>query len=267
MRTRADDFADSVFKRYDELALASRSYREAKHVPIAKRAEVGHPRFSDLELGETRYCDMCCIFLDMSAFTRRTFWDDEEDVVRLALAVLGALCQTVQDYGGYVIGLRGDGVFAGFGEPGSNQQADTLIGLAAAAFSLEACRTVVNARLDALGIEPIQIRAGGDAGRVSFTRTGTVSVSEVNVIGFPANFAAKCEKSANSWEIVVGEGIAKYVHPDLLTRHSDSPKSYQRDYQKRAYEFFVFDWKAILDTVYDIPAELAGRPTRAVDCG
>jgi adenylate cyclase len=267
VRTSANDFADSVFKRYNELASPYRIYEGAGHAAIQKRAETGHPRFSDLELGETRYCDIFCIFLDMSAFTRRTFWDDETKVVYLALAVLNALCQTVQRYGGFVLGLRGDGIFAGFGEPGSNQQSDAALGLGSAAVCLDACRTVVNPRLEQLGIEPIQIRAGADAGRVSFTRIGTAEASEVNVIGFSANFASKCEKAAASWEIVIGEGAAKYVHPGLLNPHSESPKSYQRNYLKRQYEFFVFDWEEILDTVADIPDELAGKPSKALDCG
>lgn len=136
-------------------------------------------------------------FLDLTNFTRRTFWDDQDDVVDLAHAVLSGFIEVVDRHGGFPLGLRGDGLFIGFGGPPPLASA---MALAACAFALDAVQTEVNPWLAERGLEHIQARAGLDAGLITFIRTGSPSHSEVNPLGFAANFAAKCEKTANSWE-------------------------------------------------------------------
>jgi adenylate cyclase len=87
------------------------------------------------------------------------------------------------------------------------------VALDACAFALDAVEREVNPRLETRGIAPVQARAGLDYGRITFVRSGCREHSEINPLGFAANFAAKCEKTANLWEIVVGEGLAE-VLPD-----------------------------------------------------
>jgi len=126
-------------------------------------------------------------------------------MVDLAQAVLTQLVEVIVENGGHVLGLRGDGVFACFGGPGSDKVVDVSLALGAAAFALDATEGALNELLALSGLEPVRVRAGADHGRPNFVRTGVAGASEVNVIRFAANFAAKCEKVANSWELVVGE--------------------------------------------------------------
>ncbi len=226
----------------------------------------GHPAFAGLGLNERGHCDAAVAFIDLRSFTARTFWDEPDDVARLALAVLTQVVEVVCDHGGHVLGLRGDGVFACFGGPDSRVPAvDVAAAVAACAFSLDATQNALNNLLRLSGIEPVQLRAGADYGRLDFVRTGTEDASEVNVIGFAPNFASKCEKAALSWEVVVGQGLADLIgNKDLLVQHASSPKRYERAGQVRAYSFYDFRWRNLLPHLQGLRADLAGAPSSRV---
>ncbi|MGI8394238.1 adenylate/guanylate cyclase domain-containing protein [Leucobacter sp. W1038] len=224
---------------------------------------LGHPAFEELEVGERRTAPLAVAFLDLTDFTGRTFWDDEVEVVDLAHAVLTGFIEVVLAHGGFPLGLRGDGLFAGFG-PG-NPQVDTTMALGACAFALGAVESEVNPRLEARGIHRVQTRAGLDYGRITFVRTGSRHHSEVNPLGFAANFAAKCEKKANSWEIVVGEGLSSQLpQATSFVEHAESPKSYQRDYERKYYHFYNYRWRQALPHLDGIARQLSGNPTSTI---
>lgn len=222
----------------------------------------GHPAFEGLGLNERGHCDAAVAFIDLRAFTARTFWDTPDQVARLALAVLTQVVEVVGDHGGHVLGLRGDGVFACFGGPDSRVSAvDATAAVAACAFSLDATQNALNNLLRMSGIEPVQLRAGADYGRLDFVRTGTEDASEVNVLGFAPNFA----KAALSWEVVVGQGLADLIgNKDLLVQHASSPKRYERAGQVKTYSFYDFRWRNLLPHLHGLRADLAGAPSSRV---
>lgn len=209
---------------------------------------LGHPGFADIAIGTKHTASLVAVFLDLSDFTGRTFWDEQSEVVDLAHAVLTGFIETISVWRGHPLGLRGDGLFAGFG-PG-DPQVVSVLALSACAFALDAVEREVNPRLENAGIAPVRARAGLDYGPLTFVRSGSVEHSEVNPIGFAANFAAKCEKKADSWEILIGEGLANQL-PDAKTfvEHDDSPTRYQRDYQTREYRFYDYRWRRTLQHI------------------
>lgn len=224
---------------------------------------LGHPLFEPLEVGQREATMMASVFLDLTNFTGRTFWDDPTEVADLAHAIITGFVDVVSVFGGYPLGMRGDGLFAGFG-PGDHSATSTLA-LAACAFALNAIEEEVNPRLRERGIRPVQARAGVDYGELTFVRSGSLDRSEVNVIGFTANFAAKCEKTANSWEVIAGEGIASCLGPSaLLTEHSKSPKEYQRDYYRRDYRFYDYHWRHTVPLLSRTIQQLNGHPAAAI---
>lgn len=224
---------------------------------------LGHPGFSDLAVGERRTEPMVAVFMDLTAFTSRTFWDDQDEVVDLAHAVLSGFIEVVSNYGGFPLGLRGDGLFAGY-SPGDSQFA-AVMALASCAFALDAVETVINPWLDKQGMAPVQARAGADYGPITFVRTGDRTHSEVNPLGFAANFASKCEKTAKSWEVVVGEGLANlFPNHSNFVQHPDSPKRYTRDYETKAYKFYDFRWRNMLGLLPGVVEALDGVPTSEV---
>lgn len=224
---------------------------------------LGHPDYESLAVGERCTAPMASVFLDLTNFTGRTFWDDQDETADLAHAVLTGLIEVVSNFGGYPLGLRGDGLFAGF-SPGDPAFTATMA-LSACAFALDAVENEVNPWLDSRGMARVQVRAGLDYGSITFVRTGSRSRSEVNPIGFSANFAAKCEKQARSWEVVVGEGLAgllpNYQH---FTEHPDSPRRYTRDYQTRSYRFFDYGWRKTLQHLSGVADRLGGHATSRV---
>jgi adenylate cyclase len=268
--TRAD-FARGVldaYKSYDvaETAL-SHTVRASAAESIAKLARpMGHPAYADLPVGASGHCDAAAVFLDLDGFTGRTFWDPPESMVRLARAVLTQIIEVIADHGGHVLGLRGDGVFACFGGPDSTDpRVDATAAVGACAFALDGTESALNNMLIQSGIEPVRLRAGADHGRLDFLRTGTPEASEVNVIGFAANFAAKCEKTANSWELVAGESLAALI-PDrsLLTHHAKSPKTYERNGVRKTYSFYDVRWRSFVPHAVGVRDDLAGSPISRV---
>lgn len=236
-----------------------------KSIQASVRAELetralGHPDFEDLGVGERRTAPMVAMFLDLTNFTGRTFWDDQDETVDLAHAVLSGFIEVVSNFGGHPLGLRGDGLFAGF-SPGDPSFAATMA-LSACAFALDAVENEVNPWLDRRGMARVQARAGLDFGPITFVRSGNPHRSEINPLGFAANFAAKCEKTADSWEIVVGEGLSDLL-PEYryFTEHEKSPKRYTRDYNTKSYKFFDYRWRNTLPHLPGVTESLAGTPT------
>ncbi|THJ64729.1 adenylate/guanylate cyclase domain-containing protein [Arthrobacter echini] len=251
----AGQFGDTVLRNFAARREGTLFASEAKDRALT------HPDFDALPVGSRKAATMTVVFLDLTDFTGRSFWDDPTEVADLAHAVLSGFIETVIAFGGYPLGLRGDGLFAGFG-PGTRPDIDAVMALGACAFALDAVEREVNPRLVQRGIRRVQARAGLDHGAITFIRSGNDQHSEVNPLGFAANFAAKCEKKADSWEVVIGEGIAGLL-PDqnIYTEHADSPKQYQRDYERRSYHFYDYRWRASLPYLQSALEQLGGRST------
>lgn len=257
-RTVAEDYRARQYMRHGVSLSASGSVLASADVSTS----LGHPAVQQLEVGQRCVLPLTVVFLDLTDFTGRTFWDDPYDVVDLAHAVLSGFIETVSRFGGHALGLRGDGLFAGFGGP---PEFATTLALGACSFALDAVDNGVNSWLDEQRLEHVQARAGVDAGEITFIRTGTAEHSEVNALGFAANFAAKCEKKANSWEVIVGER-ARNALPDhpYFSAHDDSPKTYTRHGNTRYYRYYDFGWRRALPYLENVPEELLGASSSDV---
>lgn len=243
-----------------------RSVIASAAAPTLETKSLGHPVYEELEVGQRRADTLAIVFLDLTDFTGRSFWDAEDEVVDLADSVLGSFIRVVSGFGGFPLGLRGDGLFAGFGPGDSNL--NVTMALSASAFALHAVEEGLNPQLDAAGIERVQARAGVDYGRVTFVRTGNLDSSEVNVIGFAANFAAKCEKIAKSWEIIAGEGAQKVVaNSPWLSRHVKSPKPFQRNYEVRRYHYYDYNWRPSIPHLSSAMGQIGGHSTAQISIG
>lgn len=155
----ADQFGDAVMGDYWRRQAGYRSI-QASAAPSLRSKALGHPEFEELEVGGRKLASLAVAFIDLTDFTGRSFWDDEDAVVDLAHAVLSAFVEIVSGFGGFPLGLRGDGLFAGFG-PGQ-PEADAVMALGACAHALNAVEQGLNPRLEAVGIRRVQARAGVD---------------------------------------------------------------------------------------------------------
>lgn len=273
MLTR-EEFGRRVLSDFD--ARRTSQLREGKSISLSASGSIekaalqstalGHPEFEDLPVGARRTAPMVCAFLDLTNFTGRSFWDPPKEVVDLADAVLANFITVVDSYGGHALGLRGDGLFAGF-SPGDPAFTVTMA-LSACALALDRVQNGVNPLLVSRGIQPIQARAGLDFGEITFVRTGNDLHSEVNPLGFAANFAAKCEKEANSWEIVVGQGLHDIV-PDgsVFDQRHGSPKRYTRGDEVRYYRYYDFKWRPVIAHLPGVAEDLFPHATSQIYTG
>lgn len=206
-------------------------------------------------LGQRHTQAVANVFIDLRDFTSRSFWDTPEATADLADAVLSGVALVVEELGGWVVGLRGDGLYAVFGlEPHEPPEYTVVRALAACARALDNVESGLNPVLRQRGIEPVQVRAGADYGPVVFIRSGTESASEINPVGFAANFASKCEKYAHSWEVVIGQGLADYT-PEAIAPHTERPKRYTRRGETKEYRFYQYRWRPLLPLIEDFRSE------------
>lgn len=271
MAQSRDEFARAVMRRISDFERSD--FRKSMALPgaeslqasAARTSSLGHPSFSGLPLGASGSTDAVAMFLDLRRFTARSFWDPPEQIIRVNVAVISELASAVERHGGYVLGFRGDGVFACFdGADRLDSRGVAGVAVGAAAWALDAVQSALNGLLSLSGIEPVQVRAGLDYGRLDFVRIGSLTGSEVNVLGFAANFASKCEKAALAWEVVVGESLAGLLPAEDLTHHSDSPTHYTRDGQTRSYHFYDVALGKYLRHIQGVADELGGQPVSEV---
>jgi adenylate cyclase len=130
----------------------------------------GHPIGRTLALGESRSVELASLFFDLDEFTARTFWSDQDETVRLAHAVLSGVAEVVSATGGYVAGLRGDGLYAVFGP--NEDVFCTVHASACGALALDLVQNGLNPMLERAGIDPVRAAVGADFGLVSLVRSG-----------------------------------------------------------------------------------------------
>lgn len=272
MARNREEFAESVMRRIKDFERSElRKSLELSGVgqlraSAAETAPLGHPRFAGLGLGESGSTDAVAMFLDLRRFTARSFWDPPEQIIKVNVAVISELATAVEQHGGHVLGFRGDGVFACFDGAGRlDSRGVAGIAIGAAAWALDAVQNALNGLLKLSGIQPVQVRAGLDFGRLDFVRIGSPSGgSEINVLGFAANFASKCEKAALAWEVVVGQTMANLLPNEDLDHHSNSPEEYTRDGERRYYHFYKVALGSYLRHIQGVADQLGGRPLSTV---
>lgn len=259
-----EQFGETVREDFSRRRAGTRlTASSMQHGRAVEAKALGHPDFETLDIGERRTAPMVSVFLDLTNFTGRTFWDEQDEVVDLAHAVLSGFIEVVSLFGGYPIGLRGDGLYAGF-SPG-RPDITSVMALAACAFALDGVETEVNPWLEQHGIARVQARAGLDYGDTTFVRSGSRERSEINPLGFAANFAAKCEKKANSWEVVTGQNLYDQLPESRhFEEHRDSPKEYSRNYQRKSYRFYNYRWRSSVPILPSVVSELNGTPTSLI---
>jgi class 3 adenylate cyclase len=229
--------SDRVYKAAESTRARSTLHQEA----LSTQSPAEHPDFADLEVGERRIGSFASFFIDLSDFTARSVFEPVEQLADFTELVLSAYWDSVEGHGGYVLDIRGDGLLAGFGGVGAQANAEINRAVEAMAFCLRATRDTLNPELTQAGIHPTDVKVSGDWGDVLAIRIG----NRINYLGSSLNVAAKLEKFADEFTLVVGDDLASKRPSAPLTPHPDSP--YQITYgtsQRKSYPFFVVTWDA-----------------------
>lgn len=233
------------------VALSASAFAPSKRHPGATSA---------IELGQAHTTFMTFVCLDLTQFTRRTFWESHTSVVSLGDAVVGGFADVIHAFGGYVLGLRGDGLIAGFEGTSVESKAVALVATASA---LQTVEGPVNAWLADQGRDGLKAKAGIDSGKVSFLPVA--GTNDYNMLGFALNFAAKCEKTSGAWEVVAGENYGSaFEGTTCFNQHPESPKTYTLQGASKSYRFFDVSWRPFLSDANGMLDDIRARPLEQV---
>lgn len=180
---------------------------------IAKSMVKDLRRFRTFSLGSGATAWGAILFVDVRGSTKRAVSIGPRKTYITMHALLPALAYVVEEYGGYVVGFRGDGLFAIFGLTDSGYNADQfdqgkIIADASSCgqWMIEGVAKVVNPALqDRECSGNLRIGVGIDSGRIVVTRIGFRYVDEVTAYGDAVNSAAKISSVSDSKVIVSAE--------------------------------------------------------------
>lgn len=192
-------------------ALEGRSGGQEK---IAKSMVKDLPRFRSFTLGAGASAWAAILFVDLRDSTKRAKSIGPRKTYLTMHALLPALAYTVDAYGGYTVGFRGDGLFAvfgmnaeGFNEDGYNQGRIVAQASSCGQWMIEAVAKVINPALDARECNgSLRIGVGIDSGTIVVTRIGFRYADEVTAYGDPVNSAAKISDVSDN-TVIVSEQI------------------------------------------------------------
>jgi class 3 adenylate cyclase len=173
-----------------------------------KRAAVGMvadlPVFRRLDVGSAEKAWAVILFVDMRGSTARAVRVGARDTFITMHALLPALAFLANEYNGYIVGFRGDGLFAAFGikEDGTNsseldEERTVQVACLCGKAMLEAVDEIVNPVLAEVEITgDVEIGIGVDVGEIVITRIGLQHAHEVTAYGNAVNVASKLSSKA-----------------------------------------------------------------------
>jgi class 3 adenylate cyclase/tetratricopeptide (TPR) repeat protein len=170
---------------------------------------------------DARFCDACgaplaarpspdavarkvvtIVFADVMGSTSLQERLDAEAVRGLMDRYYRVLHEAVEEHGGTVVKLLGDGVMAAFGVPRVGED-DAIRAVRAAVAMQRAFRGMVTAEADLVG--DIGLRVAVNTGEV------VVSADHADVVGDPVNVAARLQEAAHDGDVLIGEATRRLV--------------------------------------------------------
>jgi class 3 adenylate cyclase len=193
-----------------ETADRIRLLEEVRKYAAARGMVSDIPRYSRLRLTSAEKAWAAVLFMDMRDSTARAQEVGPRATFVTMHALLPAMAFLVTDAGGYIVGFRGDGLFAAFGidEHGANpvdrSKSDAVHEAAICGQSMiEAVSDVVNPLLDRFSLPSgIRIGVGVDFGEIVITRIGLDEAHEVTAYGDAVNMASKLSDKADGSVVI-----------------------------------------------------------------
>lgn len=146
--------------------------------------------------GERRWVTV--LFADLSGYTRLSEGMDPEDVRTMANRCLERMGAIVEDFGGTVLSVMGDGFMAAFGAPVAHE--DDPERAVRAGLEMQAC-----AAEHAEDFGRLPLRVGINTGEVMFADVGPEGRRDPTLTGDTTNTASRLESAAPSNGVLVGE--------------------------------------------------------------
>ena len=160
------------------------------------------------------------LFADLKGSTELFADRDPEEARALLDPVLEHMCEAVEQYGGTVSQVMGDGIMAIFGAPVAAE--DHAVRACRAALSMQDLVRHYGDDLQRLHGVPVQIRVGLDSGEVVLSLTGHGLHMSYTAIGLTVNMAARMEQMAKPGTVLAGSDTVRLVEGHIET-HSLGP--------------------------------------------
>ena len=219
-------------------------------------ADLGHPDYTALQVGDMVEGQGVIFFLDIRGFTKLSIALPNQELVAILQALTEASVRLIHHFKGHVIEFTGDGVMAAFGDAQSSPEAGALAALQTTAALMVGVRDRVNPQLEELGTETVRTAVGMEFGKVLWSRIGIGSTTQVKPISDVTFLAGKLctSKFTGAWESKVGAGLAAWIPDEFKQRARKyeftlNNKNYSRD-------LFLFKWEEFLGTLERQPGLL-----------
>ena len=190
---------------------------------IALPPSIGdHPDFEHLRgTGDSEFCAISTMFMDMEGSTRLNLLHSVEDVARIKNAFICMAIEVVKAFDGHVHRIMGDAVMAYFGGKGAHADSAAIDAVNCAAVLQLLVRDSVVPYLEKEGFgNEFGIRIGVDHGpedRVLWRSYGYPGMEEVTATSFYVDVASKLQHAAGRNEVVIGNSLRELIDfPEVL---------------------------------------------------
>ncbi|HWZ70370.1 MAG TPA: adenylate/guanylate cyclase domain-containing protein [Casimicrobiaceae bacterium] len=156
------------------------------------------------------------LFADLKGSTELFADRDPEEARALLDPVLEHMCEAVEQYGGTISQIMGDGIMAIFGAPLAAE--DHAVRACHAALGMQDLVRHYGDELQRSHGVPIQIRVGLDSGEVVLHLTGHGLHLSYTAIGLTVNMAARMEQMAKPGTVLAGSDTVRLVEGHVETR-------------------------------------------------
>jgi adenylate cyclase len=153
-----------------------------------------------LNLGGTNSC-VTSLFSDIRNFTTMAETLPPQEAVQILNEYFSDMTPIIFEHSGLLDKYMGDGLMALFGVPYPCD--DAAANAVSAAISMQRRMEIVNRDLKAIGLSEIAIGIGINTGMVTVGYIGSEERTDYTAIGDPVNLAARLEKQAQGWQIII----------------------------------------------------------------
>ena len=188
------------------------------------------------------------LFSDVRGFTSMSETLEPNIVVEMLNKYFADMTPIVFEYRGLLDKYIGDGLMALFGAPIETE--DAASNAVAAAIAMQHRMLVVNADLKEAGLAEIAIGIGINTGTVTLGYIGSEERTDYTAIGDAVNLAARLEKQALGWQIIISRSTLNRIGDKFPVRPSGSIMVKGK---KSAVEIYEVLWKE---------SEHKSRPTK-----
>lgn len=191
------------------------------------------------------------VFADLVGSTALGERFDPEDVVEIVGRAVTRMVEVVEEFGGTVKDLAGDGLLALFGAPEAHED-DPERAVRAALRIVEVIRAHAAEVQRAWGVEGFGVRVGMDTGLAVLGAVGGGSRVEYGATGDALNTAARLQSHAETFAVLVGSRTYRLIEPIFQWGHPRELLLKGRAEALLAYE--VAGFRAVPGKLRGLPA-------------